>query len=103
MSIILRLIYKPSYNRFMRVTLYIQPGAKKTELAGVHDGLVKLRVSSPPVEGAANKAVVSFVSEYAGLPKSAVKIVSGEKSRTKTVEIEEDKAKYPDRLEKLKG
>ena len=82
----------------MQVTLYIQSGAAKTELCGEHDGMVKLRVSSPPVEGAANKAVVEFIAKTIGVSKSSVKIVSGEKSRIKTVQFDENRVKYPDKL-----
>jgi uncharacterized protein (TIGR00251 family) len=73
----------------VKITLYVQPGARKTEIAGMHDGHVKLRIKAPPVEGAANKAVVEFVAELLDLPKSAVKLVNGEKSRVKTVEIDD--------------
>ncbi len=83
---------------FMKITLYIQPGASKTELNGTHDGIVKLRISAPPVEGAANKAVVEFIAKSLGLSKSSVKIVSGEKSRIKTVEFDEDKIKDRDKI-----
>jgi uncharacterized protein (TIGR00251 family) len=82
----------------MKLTLYIQPGAKKTELAGQHDGHHKLRVAAPPVEGAANKEVLRFVAEHLGLPKSAVKLVSGEKSRLKTIEFDEDLVKNKDNI-----
>ena len=85
----------------MKVTLYIQPGAKKTELAGEHDGIVKLRISAPPVEGAANKAVLAFMAKYLGLPKSAVILVSGEKSRIKIVEFDESRAKNAEALHTL--
>ena len=82
----------------MKLTLYIQPGAVKTKLNGVHDGMARLSVAAPPVEGAANKAVTEFIAETLGLPKSSVKIVSGKKSRIKTVQFDENKVKYPDKI-----
>ncbi|GAB7140961.1 DUF167 domain-containing protein [Deferribacterales bacterium RsTz2092] len=87
----------------IKFSLYIQPGAKNTELAGKHGGLMKLRISAPPVEGAANKAVVEFVAGFLELPKSAVHIVSGEKSRTKTIELTTNNEKVKDKLSKLIG
>jgi len=74
----------------MRLSVYIQPGAKKTETAGMHDGMIKIRISSPPVEGAANKALIKFISKKLKISKNSVKIASGEKSRNKILEIESD-------------
>ena len=71
-----------------RVTLYIQPRASKTEIAGAHDGCIKLRVAAPPVDGAANKALLEFVADRLGIAKSRVRLVAGESSRRKVVEID---------------
>jgi len=72
----------------MKIELYIQPGAKKSEYSGIFDGKNKIRISSPPVEGAANKELIKFLSKKLKISKSSFKIVSGEHSRNKTVEIE---------------
>lgn len=74
----------------VRITFYIQPGAKKTEVAGEFNNMTKIKVASPPVDGAANKELVKFLAKKLGVSKSSVKIVSGEKSRIKTVEFLED-------------
>lgn len=74
----------------MNLSVYVQPGAKKTEVSGTHDGKVKIRVCAPPVEGAANKALLKFLSKTLGLSGSGVKLVSGDKSRHKTVSIDMD-------------
>jgi uncharacterized protein YggU (UPF0235/DUF167 family) len=47
----------------VRVEVYIQPRASKTEVAGMHDGVIKIRVAAPAVENAANLALVEFVAE----------------------------------------
>jgi uncharacterized protein YggU (UPF0235/DUF167 family) len=56
-------------------------------LAGVHDGALKLRVSAPPVDQAANRAVVEFFAALLEIPRSRIKIISGEKSRAKTLHL----------------
>ncbi len=57
-------------------------------VAGMHDGCVKVRLAAPPVDGAANAALVEFIAERVGVAKSRVRIVSGETSRRKVVEVE---------------
>jgi uncharacterized protein len=55
---------------------------------GVRGDAVLIRLAAPPVEGAANEALVAFLSEALGLPRRSVTIVSGDKSRNKRVRIE---------------
>ena len=69
------------------LTLHIQPGAKKTEFAGLHGDALKIRLAAPPVDGKANEALVKFVAEVLGLPKSAVNLKSGQTSRRKVLEV----------------
>jgi hypothetical protein len=69
------------------LTLHVQPGAARTELAGEHDGALKLRLHARAVEGAANAALTAFLAEQFGLPRREVKLLRGEKSRRKTVWI----------------
>ena len=69
------------------LSLYVQPRAGKNELAGLHDGALKLRLTTPPVDGKANKAVVAFFAKKLKLPKSAVILRNGLKSRRKQVQI----------------
>ena len=71
----------------MLLTVYVQPGAKRTETAGFHDGKLKIRLNAPPVDGSANRELLSFISKSLNLKKSEVRIYSGEKSRVKTLEI----------------
>jgi uncharacterized protein len=63
--------------------LHVQPGAARTELAGLHGDMLKLRLAAPPVDGKANKAAVAFIAQLLRLPKSAVVIRSGLASRDK--------------------
>ena len=67
--------------------IYLQPGAKKSELSGVHDGHIKIKVNSPPIDGKANEALILFLSKILKIPKSFIKIISGDKSRIKKISI----------------
>jgi hypothetical protein len=67
------------------LTLHIQPGAARTELAGMHGDAWKVRVAAPPVEGAANEALRSFLAKRFGIAKRAVVLVAGAQSRHKRV------------------
>lgn len=54
----------------------------------MHDGAIKIRLAAPPVDGAANAALIEFVAERLGVAKSRVKLLSGASSRRKVLEIE---------------
>ena len=65
----------------------VQPGAKKTAISGVYgqgaETQLKIAVQAPPVEGRANTALVAFLADFFGIPRSRVELVSGELSRSK--------------------
>ncbi|MFT3848937.1 MAG: DUF167 domain-containing protein [Propionivibrio sp.] len=69
------------------LTLHIQPGAKRTEVAGTHGDALKIRLAAPPVDGKANAALIEFVADRLGLVKTAVSLKSGQTSRRKILEI----------------
>lgn len=71
----------------LTLTLHIQPGARKTEVAGEHGDALKIRLAAPPVDGKANTALLEFVAERLGVAKSAVTLKSGQTSRRKVVEV----------------
>jgi len=71
----------------VEVNVHIQPGASKSEVAGMHGDAIKIRIKARPVEGAANSALIEFIAMNLGVTRKAVKIVRGEKSRQKTVLI----------------
>ncbi len=72
----------------VRIEVYIQPRASKTELAGTHDGVIKIRIAAPPVENAANRALISFIAQHLGIAKNRVRVVSGGTNRRKLLEID---------------
>lgn len=59
--------------------------ASRSEVAGEHDGCLRVRVAAPPVEGAANEELVRTLARALGVPRSAVEIVSGRRSKLKRV------------------
>jgi hypothetical protein len=71
----------------VRFTVHVQPKARRTEIVGAHGTALKIRVQAPPVEGAANAAVATFIADVLGVPRRNVEIVSGAGSRLKTVEV----------------
>ncbi|HUT02463.1 MAG TPA: DUF167 domain-containing protein [bacterium] len=62
-----------------------QPGASRNEIARGPDGILKVRVTAAAVEGAANKALIKLLSKSLGVPKSGIRIHSGETSRNKVI------------------
>ena len=69
------------------IDVRVIPRAKRTELGGERDGAIVVRLAAPPVEGAANDALVTFLAETLDLPRRNISIVSGERSRNKRVAI----------------
>ncbi|MEW6619266.1 MAG: DUF167 domain-containing protein [bacterium] len=63
------------------------PKASKNEILELTDGLLKIKVTAPPVEGAANEAVIKLLARKLGLKKSQIAIVQGQKSKIKTIEL----------------
>jgi len=63
------------------------PGASKTELAGIKDGRLRIRLAAAPEDGKANAELLSFLSKTLGCPKRDLRLVSGEKSRLKVVAL----------------
>ena len=65
----------------------VQPRASKDEVAGEMGGALKVRLQAPALEGRANEALIEFLAQLLKTPKSAVRILSGDRSRTKRIEI----------------
>ena len=71
----------------------VAPRANRARSMGVHDGALKLALTEPPVEGAANAALVKLLSKALGVAKGRVRIAHGEHARTKHIVIETDAPK----------
>jgi hypothetical protein len=72
----------------LEVRLHVQPRARRCEVSGVHGGALKLKVTAPPVDDAANRAILEFFSDLLGISKSSLQIISGLKSREKVLRIQ---------------
>ena len=79
--------YRVAGDGRITLTLHIQPGAKKTEFAGLHGDALKIRLAAPPVDGKANEALIKFMAERLGLARSDVTLKSGQTSRRKVLEV----------------
>jgi uncharacterized protein (TIGR00251 family) len=64
------------------------PRARRTEISGTRDNALLVRVAVPPVEGAANDAVIELLAAACHVPRRAIRLVSGESSRHKRIAIE---------------
>lgn len=71
-----------------RLVVRVVPNARKSEIAGLTDGVLRVRLQAPAVEGRANDELIRFLAELFGMRRSRIAIVRGEKSREKTLEIE---------------
>jgi uncharacterized protein (TIGR00251 family) len=70
------------------LSIRVIPRAPRTRVDGTRAGAILIRLAAPPVDGAANDALIAFLSEALALPRRSIRIVSGEKSRDKRVAIE---------------
>ena len=82
----------------VRFQVRVQPRASRNEVAGELGGALKIRLQAPPVDGAANEALVSFLADELGVPRRVVRIVAGTTSRSKTVEVDGIAPSAVDRL-----
>lgn len=78
--------------------IHVQPRASKNEVCGIQGDSLKIRLTSPPVDGAANKLCREFIADLLDVSKSSVEIISGATSRIKRVRISGDN---PERLKKI--
>lgn len=71
------------------IQVKVIPRSSKKEIAGVEDNTIKIKLTAPPVEGAANEQLIELLSEALNVKKSSIEIVKGDSSRYKTVKIKE--------------
>ena len=72
----------------VELDVHVIPRARKTEIAGLREQAIGIRLAAPPVDGAANDALVAFVAEWLAVPRRAVHILSGERSRRKRLSVD---------------
>ena len=84
-----------------RITVRVQPKAKRSEVTGYADGVLKVRIAAVPEKGRANQELVKLLAEVLGVPRSDVTIQKGATSRTKLVRVEGlSEAEVVERLQK---
>jgi len=69
------------------LTIHVQPGAKRSEVAGEYGDALKIRLAAPAVDGRANAALLAFIAQRLGLARSAVELKSGLTSRRKSLRV----------------
>lgn len=85
------------------LTIRVVPRASKSEIVGFADGVLKIRIASPPVDGAANAELVKLLSKTFDVSKSRIAILSGQTSKMKQVKIGGIKSNDLPRFLPLKG
>ena len=71
----------------VRLQVQVQPRASRSEVVGLHGDRVRVRLAAPPVDGAANEALIALLAEVLGVARSAVRIKTGLGARGKSVEV----------------
>jgi len=69
------------------LTVRVVPRSSRNQIVGTENGALKIKLTAPPVEGAANAALIEFIAEWLSVRKSAVTIISGDKARRKVVRV----------------
>jgi uncharacterized protein len=72
------------------LAIHVQPGAKRSEVAGLHGERLKIRIAAPALDGRANDALVAFVAEKLGIAKGRVAVAKGAQSREKLLVVAGD-------------
>lgn len=71
----------------VELAVLVQPRASRTRVVGEHDGLLKIQLAAPPVDGEANAALLEFLAKHLGVPRRQVTLTAGDASRRKRVKV----------------
>ena len=83
-------------------TVFVQPRSSHNMIVGIHGSALKIKLTAPPVEGAANKQCITYLAKCLGVPKSSLEILSGHTSRAKRVLLKFHEKPAENNLERLK-
>jgi uncharacterized protein (TIGR00251 family) len=78
-------------NDSISLTLHVQPGAKRSEIVGLHGDALKIKLAAPPIDGRANDALLRFIADTFAVPLRCVELKQGEQSRHKVVVVRDCK------------
>jgi uncharacterized protein (TIGR00251 family) len=73
--------------------IFLQPRSSKSMIVGLHDDALKIKLTAPPVDNAANKMCIKFLAKCLGVSNSQIEIITGHTSRTKQVLLRSDQPK----------
>jgi uncharacterized protein (TIGR00251 family) len=82
----------------VRFSVRVQPRASRSEVCGSFNGALRVRLQAPPVDGAANEALVSLLADALGVTRRQVRILAGAASRSKVVEVDGVEKRRVERL-----
>ncbi|MNL08780.1 hypothetical protein D3C87_1295150 [compost metagenome] len=71
----------------VRLHLFIQPKASKNEVVGPHNGEIKIKITSPPIDGEANSGLIEYLSKLFKIPKRDITLAKGETNRHKVLDL----------------
>lgn len=87
----------------MTLQIRLNPNAKKNTILRYEDDTLYLKIVAPPVDGKANKELITFIAKQFHVPKSHISFIRGEKSRTKVLDIPIDKEVFLEILHEITG
>ena len=67
----------------------VHPGARRNAITGIHDGALKISLTTPPADGRANAALIAFLANHLSIPRAHITLVTGATSRSKTLHLED--------------
>ncbi|MGI5912448.1 MAG: DUF167 domain-containing protein [Syntrophomonadaceae bacterium] len=74
-------------NQAIRVEVKVQPRSSRNQIVGEQNGVLKVKLTAPPIEGEANRALINFLAVYLKIPRKDISLIRGETSRNKLIEI----------------
>lgn len=83
------------------IKISVMPNSSKTFLVGLVEGMLKIKLNAPPLEGRANKETIEFFSKLIGIPKTSISILRGDKSKLKTLLIKGDKDLLKEKIKNI--
>lgn len=84
------------------IKVTVVPNSSKSMAVGIFDGVLKLKLNSPPIEGKANKEVIEYFSKLINVPKTSIEISKGNKNKVKTLLIKGDRDLLQDKIKNIK-
>jgi len=82
------------------LNIYVQPKSAKTEVSGIHNNALKIRITAPPADNRANQMCLKFLAKQLNLPKSSLELISGKTGRSKQIFIPYTNREPKDKQEK---